>query len=143
MAMTSSRPYIVRALYEWILENDCTPYVLVNAMADRVQVPQQFVKNGQIVLNISPLAIMDLLVENEAVSFNGRFAGVPMEIYVPIGAVMGIYAKENGQGMMFDIEETNPEPPPPPKKSFKPKAVESNQSPKRPSDSKGGLRVVK
>ena len=141
MAMTSSRPYIVRALYEWILENDCTPYVLVNAMADRVQVPQQFVKNGQIVLNISPIAIMDLLVENEAVSFNGRFAGVPMEIYVPIGAVMGIYAKENGQGMMFDIEETSPEPPP--KKSFKPKAVESSQSPKRSGDSKGGLRVVK
>lgn len=139
--MTSSRPYIVRGLYEWILENDCTPYVLVNAMADRVQVPQQFVKNGQIVLNISPIAIMDLQIENEAISFNGRFAGVPMDIYVPMNAVMGIYTKENGQGMMFDLEDISPEPPP--KKSFKPRSVESNPKPKPKGESKAGLRVVK
>jgi stringent starvation protein B len=112
MAMTSSRPYMVRALYEWIVDNDCTPHVLVNAMAELVEVPQQFVKNGQIVLNVSPQAVMDLLIDNEAMSFNGRFGGVPMDIYVPMVAVMGIYARENGQGMIFEVED-NPEPEPP------------------------------
>lgn len=142
MTMTSSRPYIVKALYEWILENDCTPYVLVNAMADDVQVPQEFVKNGQIVLNVSPVAVMDLLLTNETMEFNGRFGGVPMNIYVPMTAVMGIYARENGQGMIFDLDDSNPEPPLPvgPKptgvKSSGPKPDDSNK--KRP-----GLRVVK
>jgi stringent starvation protein B len=141
MAMTSSRPFIVRALYEWILENDCTPYVLVNAMADSVQVPQQFVKNGQIVLNVSPVAIMDLLITNEAMTFNGRFGGVPMDIYVPMSAVMGIYAKENGQGMIFDLEDSGPEPKPP--SGFKPKTVEKTKPSSPPEKSKAGLRVVK
>jgi stringent starvation protein B len=103
----------MRALYEWILENQCTPHVLVNALADQVQVPQQYVKNGQIVLNVSPVAVMDLLIADEAMSFNGRFGGVPMDVYVPMSAVMGIYARENGQGMIFEPEEdgTDPEPP--------------------------------
>lgn len=144
MTMTSSRPYIVRALYEWILENDCTPYVLVNAMADFVEVPQQFVKNGQIVLNVSPVAVMDLLLTNEAMQFNGRFGGVPMDIFVPMTAVMGIYAKENGQGMIFDLDESNPEPPTPRKSG--PKAVKNPvPAPKEKPDNKNkpGLRVVK
>jgi len=119
--MTSSRPYIVRALYEWILENQCTPHVLVNAMADDVQVPQQYVKNGQIVLNVSPVAVMDLLIADESLSFSGRFAGVPMDVFVPMSAVMGIYARENGQGMIFEPEEIDPEPPEAPdKKSSRP-----------------------
>lgn len=112
MSMTSSRPYIMRALYEWILDNECTPYVLVNAMASDVQVPQQYVKDGQIVLNISPLSVVELAIENEAMSFNGRFGGIATDVYVPIGAVIGIYARENGQGMVFD-EDAAPEPPPP------------------------------
>ena len=108
--MTSSRPYIMRALYEWIVDNDCTPYVLVDATVDDVMVPQQFVKDGQIVLNISPSAVMDLNISNEAVFFNGRFGGVATDVYVPVSAVVGIYARENGQGMVFEPEET-PEPP--------------------------------
>lgn len=120
MTMTSKRPYIVRALYEWILENDCTPYVLVNAMADHVKVPLQYVKNGQIILNISPVAVLELDLTNEAVQFNGRFGGVPMDVYVPMTAVMGIYAKENGQGMIFDLEEPEPAPEPPEGKPAKP-----------------------
>ena len=111
MSMKSSNPYIVRALYEWILDNDCTPYVLVNAMFSHVEVPQQFVKKGQIVLNVSPGAIVSLSLTNEAIQFNGRFGGVPMDVYVPMPAVMGIYAKENGQGMMFEINE-DPQPDP-------------------------------
>ncbi|MDH3994610.1 MAG: ClpXP protease specificity-enhancing factor [Gammaproteobacteria bacterium] len=113
--MTSSRPYIMRALYEWIVDNDCTPYVLVDATVAEVQVPQQFVKDGQIVLNISPSAVMDLNITNDAVFFNGRFGGVATDVYVPVSAVVGIYARENGQGMVFEPEEA-PEPPddPPP-----------------------------
>jgi stringent starvation protein B len=103
--MTSSRPYIMRALYEWIVDNDCTPYVLVDASVPDVMVPQQFVKDDQIVLNISPGAVMDLNISNEAVGFNGRFGGVATDVFVPISAVVGIYARENGQGMVFDPEE--------------------------------------
>ncbi len=111
MAMSSSRAYIMRALYDWILDNKCTPYVLVDAGGKEVAVPQQYVKDGQIVLNISPTAVMDLLIGNDTLQFNGRFGGMPMDIYVPIASVMGIYARENGQGMIFEMEEpTQPDP---------------------------------
>ncbi len=143
MTMTFRRPYIVRALYEWILDNDCTPYILVNALADHVEVPQQFVKNGQIVLNVSPVAVVDLLLTNEAVQFNGRFGGMPMDIFVPMAAVMGVYAKESGEGMMFDMdEEPRPDPSSPSgpgtgvsSKNRKTNAAQENKKP--------GLRVVK
>ena len=98
-AVNSSRPYIMRALYEWIVDNECTPYVLVDASVADVMVPQQYVKDNQIVLNISPDAVMDLHITNQAVSFNGRFGGVATDVYVPVAAVIGIYARENGQGM--------------------------------------------
>lgn len=147
MTMTSSRPYIVRALYEWILDNEHTPYILVNALAADVLVPQQFVKKGQIVLNVSPVAVMDFQLTNDDVQFNGRFGGMPMDIYVPMTAVMGIYAKENGQGMIFDMD-AEPQPEPPSPNDSGPKAVLSDQSKsvkKDPSAPKKGpgLRVVK
>lgn len=110
-AMTPSRPYIMRALYEWIVDNDCTPYILVDATRDGVKVPPQYVKDGQIVLNISPRAVLDLLIGNDSVVFNGRFGGVATDIQVPVGAVLGIYARENGQGMVFEPEEPPPGPP--------------------------------
>ena len=102
--MNSSRPYLVRALYEWIVDNDCTPHMLVNAEFPKVQVPDGFASDGQIVLNISPSAVRHLHMDNEAVSFEGRFGGVPHTLFVPIGAILGIYARENGQGMVFDLE---------------------------------------
>lgn len=102
--MNSSRPYLVRALYEWIVDNDCTPHVLVNAEYPSVQVPQGFANDGQIVLNVSPSAVRHLHMDNEAISFEGRFGGVPHTLYVPIAAILGIYARENGQGMVFDLE---------------------------------------
>ena len=117
--MTPSRPYIMRALYEWIVDNDCTPYLLVDAEVPGVDVPRQYVKDGQIVLNISPSAVIDLHISNDAVFFNGRFGGVATDIEVPVSAVVGIYARENGQGMVFDPEETQQPPddtPPKPKK---------------------------
>jgi stringent starvation protein B len=103
----------MRALYEWILDNNCTPYVLVDAGGVGVQVPQQYVKDGQIVLNISPTAVADLLISKDNLQFSGRFGGVPMDILVPIPSVLGIYARENGQGMIFEMEENlDPEPDP-------------------------------
>jgi len=102
--MTPSRPYILRALYEWLLDNDSTPYLLVDATVVQVTVPQQFVKDGRIVLNISPTAVRDLHIDNDALSFNARFSGQPMDVYVPIVAVLAIYASENGEGMGFGME---------------------------------------
>ena len=113
MTMSSSRPHLVRALYDWIIENECTPYILVNAFADDVEVPQEHVKDGQIILNISPSAVQSLFIRNEAIDFDGRLAGIPKRVYVPISAVMGIYAKENGQGMIFDPDANLPKPPSP------------------------------
>ena len=118
--MTPSRPYIIRALYEWIVDNDCTPYVLVDATVVNVMVPEQFVKDGQIVLNISPGAVMDLNISNEAMAFNGRFGGVATDIYVPSTAVMGIYARENGQGMVCEPEESTDPPDDTPPEPIKP-----------------------
>ena len=103
--MNSSRPYLVRALYEWIVDNDCTPHMLVNSDYPKVQVPQGFASDGQIVLNVSPTAVRQLHMDNEAISFEGRFGGVPHTLYVPIPAILGVYARENGQGMVFDLEE--------------------------------------
>src|SRR5512139_1281543 len=110
MSMKSSRPYLVRALHEWILDNGCTPYLLVDAHASGVEVPQQYVKNGQIVLNISPGAIADMQISNEAIHFRGRFGGVAIDVFVPMAAVLGIYARENGQGMVFEAEAPRPSP---------------------------------
>lgn len=143
--MTSSRPYLLRALYEWILENQCTPYIVVNAYANDVMVPQEYVKDGQIILNISPSAVHALEMTNEAVNFSGRFSGIPTPVYVPVTAVMGIYARENGQGMVFETESPTPEPPPP----SAPKSVknEGKADKSSPLDSKTrsrpALRVVK
>jgi len=109
--VTSSRPYIIRAIYEWIVDNDCTPHLLVDANGLGVVVPTAYVSDGQIVLNISPTAVVSLQMANDAVTFNGRFGGQPIDIYAPIESIMGIYARENGQGMIFD-DEPPPEPPP-------------------------------
>lgn len=112
MSMTSSRPYMIRALYEWIVDNRSTPYLLVDAHGDGVSVPQDFVNaEGQIILNISPNAVKDLNVSNEHVSFNARFGGIPTDIFVPCGSILGIYARENGQGMIFEPENAQPTPP--------------------------------
>src|SRR5271156_1286288 len=102
---TSSRPYLLRAFYEWIVDNYATPYIVVNAELPGVNVPQQYVEKGRIVLNVSPVAVMELALANDHVAFNARFGGVPYDIYVPIRAVAAIYAKENGRGMVFKEDE--------------------------------------
>ena len=106
--MTPSRPYILRAFYEWILANELTPHLLVNALHHDVQVPQDYVKDGQIVLNIAPNAVENLSLGNDYVMFNARFRGIPTDVSIPALAVLGVYARENGQGMMFDADEQPP-----------------------------------
>ena len=97
---TSTRPYLIRALYEWCTDNGFTPYVAV-AADDSVQVPREYVKDGEIVLNISFDATSSLKLGNEFIEFKARFAGTPREIMVPVGQVLAIFARENGQGMAF------------------------------------------
>lgn len=111
-AMSSSRPYLIRALYEWISDNGLTPHLLVDAEAPGVEVPVEFVDNGKIVLNISMTATEALSLGNEAVMFNARFSGRPMTVTVPVGAVLALYARENGQGMLFGEDDGAAEPPP-------------------------------
>lgn len=111
MSMTSSRPYLIRALYEWVVENNLSPYVLVNAKITGVKVPQEHVVNDKIIFNVSPRAVKDLHLGNDAVEFNGRFGGKPQFISVPIRAVLAIYAKENGRGMVFSDDEEDSTPP--------------------------------
>jgi len=111
--MTSSRPYLLRALYDWIVDNGLTPHLLANATAPGVQVPGQYVKEGRIVLNIAPRAAQDLQLGSEFIAFSARFGGVATGISVPVSAVLGIYAAENGQGMVFNNEESSNPPPRP------------------------------
>lgn len=102
--MNSNRPYLIRALYEWIAENDCTPHLLVNAEYPGIKVPPGYANDGQVVLNVSSSAVRHLQLGNDAVSFEGRFGGVPQSLYIPAAAVLAIYARENGQGMVFDLD---------------------------------------
>ncbi|KAA0873919.1 ClpXP protease specificity-enhancing factor [Nitrincola tapanii] len=102
--MTPSRPYLLKALYEWISDNEWTPYIAVDTQVQGVMVPEQFVQDGQIVLNIAMSAVRDLFMDHTGVSFNARFGGVPMNVFVPTAAVLAIYARENGQGMGFGVE---------------------------------------
>src|SRR5690554_6141890 len=102
--MNSSRPYILRALHEWIVDNECTPHILVDANYPNVKVPPGHAVDGRVVLNIAPAAVRYLEVNNQAVSFEARFSGAPFSLYVPINAVLAIYARENGQGMFFDTD---------------------------------------
>ena len=119
--MTSTRPYLVRAIYEWITDNQLTPYILVNAQAPSVKIPERYVDNGRIILNIGNTAVRGLQLENDGINFNARFDGQTMNVSIPMQAVMAIYAKENGQGMVLD-ENKGPTPPPepPPEKANKP-----------------------
>ena len=110
--MSPTRPYFIRALYEWIVDNNCTPYLLVDANFPKVAVPLEFVDDGKIVLNLTPSAIRHLHIDNEYVQFSARFGGRSQEIYLPIGAILAIYAKENGKGMFFESGEIEPPPPP-------------------------------
>ncbi len=132
--LTPTRPYMVRAIYEWLEDNQLTPYILVDATGDNLKIPTEYVQDGRIVLNIASKATGNLRIDNDYVFFNARFGGVSQEIWVPLSAVMGIYAKENQQGRFFDPNEyanVTPAAATPPKK-------------KRPRrENKAGLKILK
>ena len=149
MELTSNKPYLLRAIYEWALDNDATPHVLISTIDSRVDVPRQFVEDGKIILNISPSAANNMLIDNDGISFSARFGGKPFTIYSPIGSVLALYASETGEGMSFEEEAFDDTPPdgpddqPPSPKSVPDSNVSSlkqasNKTKKRPT-----LKVVK
>ena len=141
--MTPNRPYLLRAFYDWIVDNDCTPHLVVNAEYPAVQVPVQFVQDGQIVLNISPSAVTQFDMDNQQLSFNARFSGQPMQVYVPMGAVLAIYARENGEGTVF-TQETFPEYEEEQQAEHEEAVEATEEKPKEPEKKKGAhLRVIK
>ena len=123
MEISSNRPYLIRALYDWLVDNQLTPHLLVDASRDDVMVPEQYVDDGRIVLNISPTAVQNLELGNEYIRFNARFGGAPLDVIVPPSAVLGLYSREQGHGMLFPEErlenaltpppDDDPEPMPP------------------------------
>ena len=127
----SKRPYLLRAMHEWMGDNSHTPHIVVDASVDGVAVPAEHVKDGKIILNISHTAAHNLKLTNTGVSFRARFSGVPFDVWVPTVSVMGIYAKETGQGMIFSHGSEQPEPP------------DGSGDSERPKSSRGHLKVVK
>ena len=127
--MTSQKPYLIRAIYDWILDNQNTPYLLVNTTFDGVQVPYEYINDNKIILNIEPDAVRNFHADSEWISFSARFSGKPMELFIPIAAVLAIYGKENNEGMFFTDEEVSPPTPP--------------NKPTPPKKSKPGLKIVK
>ena len=141
--MTSNRPYLLRAIYDWISDNELTPYILVDATFAGVRVPPQVIKNGQVVLNLAMRAVANLDLGNEWVSFQARFSGASQSIQIPVKAILALYAQENGQGMMFPADEEGGDTPPPsaPEPDDTPPApAADDEKPKRGAPH---LRVVK
>lgn len=134
---SSNKPYLLNAIYDWILDNNGTPHIVLFADNPQVTVPRQFVENGKIILNISPEATQGLLIDKDGISFSTRFGGKPYTIYSPIGAVLALYARENNQGLTFKAEDSDDTPPdnPPGNKS---NGVAKNKKEKPPF-----LKVVK
>lgn len=137
--LTPTRPYMVRAIYEWLEDNLLTPHIMVDTSYDSVQVPTEHIRDDRIVLNIASQAVGNMHMDNEYVHFNARFAGVSREIWIPIQAVMGIYAKENQQGMFFDPAEYD---------DYDPSLDNSTKTdkpakPKPKRENKAGLKILK
>ena len=103
--MTPNRPYLLQAYYDWLMDNELTPHVVVDAYVPGTQVPQQYVKDGQIVLNITASAVGNLQIGHDFIEFNARFGGVPQQVLLPMASIVAIYARENGAGTVFDQEE--------------------------------------
>lgn len=105
--MTSSKPYLIRAIHEWIVDNQMTPYVYVNTGIDGLSLPEHLYADDPLILNIAPVACQQLQMHNDKITFQTRFSGRIFSIVLPVAAVIAIVARENGQGMTFDIEEAS------------------------------------
>ena len=125
----SRRPYLLRAMHEWISDSGNTPHVIVDALHAGVEVPAAYIKDGKIVLNLSMTATQRLQLKNDGIEFDARFAGVAHHVRVPMAAVLGVYARETGEGMIFSEAETEPPPP--------------NPAPERPQSSTQDARRAK
>ncbi len=131
--MTSNKPYLIRALYEWLVDNDATPHLMVDTTITDVMIPEGIDKDGQVVLNIAARAVQGLEIENTHIAFSARFNGQPHNLYIPIASVMAIYSMEDGEGMMF-AEDTA---------AVSEDTTEPVASKKEKKDKRNGLRVVK
>jgi stringent starvation protein B len=129
--MTSLKPYLIRTLYEWIIDNNMTPFLLVSSKHPKAILPEDFIENDQIVLNIRPEAIQNLYLGDKTVEFDARFSGQSLHVIAPTSAVLAVYAKENNKGMFFDPNDESEDDQPPPQK-------ESTPPTKRPQ-----LKIVK
>src|SRR3954468_4023774 len=142
--MKARRPYLLRAIHEWISDSLCTPHVVVDATMAGVEVPRQYVKDGKIVLNVSWNATANLRLGNDELSFSGRFGGVSLSVRVPIAAVLAVYARETRQGMIFADDDAGPppaSPEPPPREG---KSADESAAPKsKPPGGRARLKVVK
>lgn len=142
-SITPTRPYMVRALYQWIEDNELTPYLMVDATAENVQIPTEHVQDGRIVLNIASRATGNMSMENDYIHFSARFGGVSQDIWVPLTAVLGIYAKENSQGMFFDPNEYDNYHPEEDTSASSAKKNTTTAPAKPKRDNKAGLKVLK
>ena len=138
--MKSRRPYLLRAMHEWISDSDCTPHIVVDATMKGVDVPRQYVRDGKIVLNLSWNATAQLSMGSDEISFNGRFGGASMTVRVPMDAVLAVYARETGQGMIFAEDESGPAPQAP--EPAPPPTDRPPEPPQRPAG-RAKLKVVK
>ena len=138
--MKSRRPYLLRAMHEWISDSDCTPHIVVDASMKGVDVPRQYVRDGKIVLNLSWNATGQLSMGSDEICFNGRFGGASMTVRIPIDAVLAVYARETGQGMIFADDESGPPPQPP--EPTQPPTDRPPEPPQRPAG-RAKLKVVK
>lgn len=137
--MTPSKPYLIRAIYDWLVDNELTPYLVVDVAHEEIQVPMEYVEDGRIILNISPRACRGLHLDNDRIVFSARFSGIVHQIFVPPLAVQAIYAKENGRGMVFSEEENGDGDPPP----TMPPADGPSKGARAPSKGRPALKVVK
>jgi stringent starvation protein B len=142
--MTSTKPYLMRAIFDWAEDNGFTPQVLVNAEAEGVEVPVAHVVDGQIVLNISSSAVQLHVMDNECISFSARFSGIEQDIFLPIDSILAIFARENSQGIFFedmdDDEGLDPEPSGPTRIPSKPTTLKTKTKPKRDTSH---LKIIK
>lgn len=131
-AMTSNKPYLIRALHAWISDNGCTPYLYVNTDDKQLQLPEHLLADNPLVLNISFNACKNLQLENNAVSFQTRFSGQVVEVSIPMPAIIALIARENGQGMTFEWETTEPH-----------TSESDTQHPSKTAEKKPGLKIIR
>jgi stringent starvation protein B len=148
MEITTTKPYLLRAIFEWAEDNGFTPQVLVNAEMPGVEVPRSHVVDGQIVLNISSHAVKIHVMDNEHLNFSARFSGVEEDIFLPIGAILAIYARENSQGIFFEETDSNGPDPDTKLNSVKPNAKPTADDKSSPTNlasrrNKSHLKIIK